>query len=305
MSGNAARPQPKGGRKEPESRRDGGSADSAGSRASSYGKKSDSESYFDSMHRLGRIGMLFAIIILLGIPTALGIYFDALAPLRQIIQAALPLLVIFVPSSLFEVISYTPILGSSIYLTLMTGEVINLKLPVANNAMRIMDTAPGTEEADVISSIAVSTSSFVTVGVVTIGVLLATPLRPILSLPAVSAASASIVPALFGALLVNSLSGDLGGGVRVRGRFAGLAPTIALLLLITLFDAPLSRLLRLDAFAHAEGKGVIMSSFQGFVVILMLPVSYFSTRWLYKKNRIRAFAPEDGSGGALGGDAPL
>jgi hypothetical protein len=257
------------------------------------GAYSESEKYIDSMHTLGRVGMAGAILILLGMPTAIGLYFDSLSSLRQIIQSALPLLFIFVPSTLFEVLTYTPVLGSSIYLTLITGEVINLKLPVANNAMKIMNTEPGSEGADIVSSIAVSVASFVTIAIVSVGVLLAVPLQPFLALPAVSAAFSNILPALFGALVVNAMDSDLGGGIRARGRIKGLIPSAALLVLLFIFDRQVSGFLHLDTLANQPGRGVITSGFQGFVVIAMLPVSYFATKWLYRAGQIRVRLPDE------------
>jgi hypothetical protein len=254
---------------------------------------SDSERYINTMHRLGRLGMCGAILIMLGMPTVLGLRFHALPAAAQTIRAALPLLIIFVPSNLFEVISYTPILGSAIYLTLITGEVVNLKLPVVNNALKLTGAEPGSEEADVISSIAVSVAAFVTIGVVTVGVLLSIPLQPFLTTPAVKIVSVNILPALFGALSVNILGGDLGGGIRARGRLKGFVPSLLVILLLTGFDRQLSALLGLDRLIGQEGGGVIMSTFQGLVIILILPISYFFTKWLYKKRRIHVRLPSD------------
>ncbi|MDR1589217.1 MAG: hypothetical protein LBS51_03380 [Oscillospiraceae bacterium] len=250
-------------------------------------------SYIESMHRLGRAGMLGAIAVMLGLPTILGICFGQLPRLVVIFRAALPLLIIFVPSSLFEVISYTPILGSSIYLTLITGEVLNLKLPVVNNALKLMNVEQGSEESDVVSSIAVCTATFVTIAVVSVGVLLATPFQSLLAAPAVRTASANILPALFGSLVINALGGPLGGGVTVEGRAKNALLPIALVALITLFDRQISVFLRLDRLLGAEGAGVIMTYLQGFVVIATMPVTYFCTKWLYGKNHIRVRLPDD------------
>jgi hypothetical protein len=251
----------------------------------------DSERYIDSMHRLGRRGMLGAILVMLGIPTVLGIYFDALPNFRQIFQTALPLLLIFLPSNLFEVISYTPILGSSIYLTLITGEILNLKLPAVNNALKAMDVEPGTEEADIISSISIAAASFATMAVIAVGVVLALPLKPVLALPSVKIASANILPAVIGTLLASSLTNESGGGIRTRGRVKGIILPVIFVVLITFFDRQISGFLNLDTFLNQEGQGVVMSSFRGVVIILTLPIAYFSTKWLYLRKKIRVYLP--------------
>jgi len=113
------------------------------------------EQYFKSAHKFGRIGGSIALIIMFSMPIIAGLYFNAMPSFLQIIMASVGLLAIFVPVAISEVISYTPVLGSSIYLTLVTGNVTNLKVPVANNALKLMDVQYGSEDADVISAIAV------------------------------------------------------------------------------------------------------------------------------------------------------
>jgi hypothetical protein len=129
-------------------------------------------SYLNDTHRLGRFGIVGAIIVFLALPTALGLYFHALPPLSQVLAGSVGLLAIFIPISISELIAYTPILGSSTYLSTITGNVLNLKVPAVQNALRQVDVEPGTEEADIVAVIAVSASAFVTVIVLVAGVLL-------------------------------------------------------------------------------------------------------------------------------------
>jgi hypothetical protein len=252
------------------------------------------EDYINSMHRLGRAGVLGAIAVMLGIPALLGICFGQAPAPALILRTALPLLIIFVPSNIFEVITYTPILGSSIYLTLITGEVLNLKLPVVNSAMKMMNAEPGTEESDVVSSLAVCAATFVAVAMVAAGVILAVPFQPLLSAPAVRTASSNILPAMLGCLLVSVLGSDVGGGVRVYGRPKCAILPAALVALITLFDARISALLRLDKLmGAAEGSAVIISKLQGFVVICVVPAAYLFTQRLYRSKRVVVRLPDE------------
>ncbi|MDR0350679.1 MAG: hypothetical protein LBH64_03910, partial [Coriobacteriales bacterium] len=251
-------------------------------------ERSANERYIDSMHRLGRWGSVGALLIMLGMPTFLGLCFDSLPSLTQIIQAALPLLIVFLPSNLFEVITYTPILGSSIYLALTTGEVINLKLPVVNSVFKDMDVEAGTVDADVISSIAISIASLVVMVIVTIGIVLAVPLRPILALPAVAIASNNLLPAVLGSLLVSMLlTSNLGGNVYAKGRLKGLILPVAILALLVCFDTQISVFFHLDTLLGRENSGVLMSVLQGFIIIVILPIAYFNTKWLFKRGKIK------------------
>lgn len=53
---------------------------------------------------------------------------------------------IYIPVGISEALSYTPILDSSTYLTFITGNIMNLKLPCAVNAMKLTNKEPNTPE---------------------------------------------------------------------------------------------------------------------------------------------------------------
>jgi hypothetical protein len=234
------------------------------------------------MHRLGRIGIIGALFIFLGMPTLLGAWFNIFPGLLRILTSSAGLLAIFIPICFSEMVAYTPILGSSIYLSTVTGEILNLKLPVAVNAMRQANVQQGTEAADIVAAISVCVTSLVTLVVVTAGVILLIPLQPVLTLPAVRTASANILPALFGALSLAVLGNNIGGGIRAPGRLKGAILPAILVAALTLVDN-----LVVKNFDY-------MTQLQGFVIIAMLPVVYFSTKALYKKGSIKVILPEDG-----------
>jgi hypothetical protein len=235
--------------------------------------------YLNSMHRLGRIGILGAVVVFLGIPTILGVYFNAMPSIIQVFTGSIGLLAIFVPICISEMIAYTPILGSSIYLSTITGNILNLKLPSAQNAMKTEDAAAGTEEADIVSTIAVSVATFVAIVILVLGVILMIPLQPVFAIPAVRAATDNILPALFGALALSLFSNDLGSGIKTRGRLKGAILPAALVIALTIVDIRFVK--NLD----------FMSSLQGFVIVAMIPVSYFWTKHLYKKSSIAVILP--------------
>ena len=62
------------------------------------------------------------------------------------------------------------------------------------------DTAYITEEGEIVSTVAIAVSSIVTMVIICLGVLLITPLTPILDAPVLAPAFAQILPALFGGL---------------------------------------------------------------------------------------------------------
>ena len=247
-------------------------------------EKTDQEKYFDESHRLGRIGIIGAVFVLLGMPTILGLVFDSMPSFVQVIQSSIGLLAIFLPITITEVISYTPILGSTIYLTLTTGEVTNIKMPAVINALKIANVESGTEDADVISSIAVGVASFITIVIVTVGVVLMIPLQPLLTQPSVMVATSNILPALFGTLALALLTKDLGGGIKAEGRMKGMIIPVIIMIALTLVD----NLIIIPTMGIS-----IISTFQGVLILLMLPVAYYGTKYLYNRGKIKVILPEN------------
>jgi hypothetical protein len=216
---------------------------------------------------------------MIGIPTIVGIYFNALPSLIQVITTAIGLLALFVPGAVSETIAYTPILGSSYYLAQITGNIMNLKVPVATTALQLLDVEQGTEDADIVCTIAVSVSSFVTTLIIFIGVLLILPLQPILTLPVVKVASGYIVPALFGSLTLGSISSNIGGGVQTKGRMFGALPGIVIMAVIYIVTMYILK------------QPMIMALYQGIIMLVLLPITYFSTKGMYKKGLIKVYLP--------------
>ena len=74
------------------------------------------------------------------------------------------------------------------------------------NAMENAKVKPGTEEGEVVSTIAIATSSIVTTVIIAVGVFLLAQLTPILNSPVLKPAFDNILPALFGGLGVVYIS---------------------------------------------------------------------------------------------------
>jgi hypothetical protein len=86
------------------------------------------------------------------------------------------------------------------YLSFVTGNISNLKLPCALNALENAKVNPQSEEGEIVSTIAIATSSIVTTIIIILGVCLLIPLEPILSNEALTPAFDQMLPALFGSL---------------------------------------------------------------------------------------------------------
>ena len=118
--------------------------------------------------------------------------------------------IIYFPSSIVEFLIYTPMLGvGGSYLSFITGNVTNMRIPCAMNAAEIAKTEAGTAEHEIITTLAVATSAITTTAVIVIGVIALTPLQPVLNNPTLQPAFDYVVPALFGALGLKYFSKSL------------------------------------------------------------------------------------------------
>ena len=106
-----------------------------------------------------------------------------------------------------ETVTFVPMLGAGgAYLGFVTGNISNLKLPCALNALEQNGVSAASEEGEVVSTIAIAVSSIVTTVIIIIGVICIVPLTPILEAPILEPAFAQILPALFGGLGVAFIS---------------------------------------------------------------------------------------------------
>jgi len=163
--------------------------------------------YIDSVHSFGRRWNIFVMIMLIAYPVAAGLIFRAGPDWHGFAMGLVATAPMYWAVAVVETITYVPMLGAGgSYLSFVTGNISNLKLPVALNALEQADVKASSEEGEVISTIAIAVSSIVTTIIIIIGVILITPLTPVLNAPVLAPAFAQMLPALFGALGVVFIS---------------------------------------------------------------------------------------------------
>lgn len=165
-------------------------------------KKNTNKTYFDRVHSWGRISTISALCVLLMFPIAITIYLDVSPSVTSILQGLLKLIPTYWTVAVVEVIVYTPMLGAGgTYLSFVTGNIANLKLPCAINAMEGAKVKANSEEGEVISTISIATSAIVTTIVLAIGIIAFAPfLTTFTNSALLKPAFAQVLPALFGAL---------------------------------------------------------------------------------------------------------
>ena len=163
--------------------------------------------YIDSVHRDGTIWNLAVMALLIAFPIAVAIVFQAAPDLGALVVGLISTAPMYWAVGVIETITFVPMLGAGgSYLSFVTGNISNLKLPCAINALEQNEVSASSEEGEIISTIAIATSSIVTTIIIIIGVICIVPLTPILEAPILEPAFAQMLPALFGGLGVAFVS---------------------------------------------------------------------------------------------------
>ncbi len=160
-------------------------------------------SYIDRTHMWGRIFSVTALCVLIAVPTLICLHYNVWPSANQVFSGLWKVLIIFWPTAVLEIVVFSPMLGTgATYLSFVTGNISNLKLPCVLNSRELAKTKPGTEADEVISTIAVATSAITTTVILAIGVIALAPFLSKITAPGSFFAPAfnQVLPALFGAL---------------------------------------------------------------------------------------------------------
>ena len=165
------------------------------------------ENYLNSVHKAGAVWNIGIMILLMAFPVLLCFIFGVKPDWKGLSMGLIATAPMYWAVAVIETFTYIPMLGAGgSYLSFVTGNISNLKLPCALNALDQAGVKANSEEGEIISTIAVATSSIVTTLIIVLGVILIVPLMPVLESPVLEPAFAQILPALFGGLGVVFIS---------------------------------------------------------------------------------------------------
>ena len=222
-------------------------------------KTNKNMTYMDSVHRDGRIWNLSVMVVLLAFPAVLCLIFGAMPNWTGVLKGLIATASMYWAVGVVETVTYIPMLGAGgSYLSFVTGNISNLKLPCALNALENANVKAQSEDGEIISTVAIAVSSIVTTLIIILGVILIVPLNPILSAPAIKPAFDQMLPALFGALGVVFVSKN-----------------------VKLAAAPVILMLFAFVFVPALNAGTV-----GIMVPVGVVFTLIYARILYKKNWI-------------------
>ena len=173
-------------------------------------KKNNNMTYLESVHRDGKVWGIIICILILSLPVAVSLIFNTSPDWQAFAKGILAVLPMYWAVGIVEIFTYVPMLGAGgAYLSFVTGNISNLKLPCAIDAMERANVKASSEEGEIISTIAIAVSSIVTTFIIILGVILIIPLTPILEAEVLKPAFAQLLPALFGGLAVVFVSKNL------------------------------------------------------------------------------------------------
>ncbi len=215
--------------------------------------------YMESVHKYGRIWGIAVGLVLLAFPLILSLIYRTLPNFDVLWKGILATAPMYWAVGIVEIFTFVPMLGAGgTYLSFITGNISNLKLPCAIDAMERANVKATDEEGEVISTIAIAVSSIVTTLIIIVGVICIVPLTPILEAPILVPAFDMILPALFGGLAVVFISKNLK---------LSIAPVIIMLLLFV--------------FVPALNESTV-----GIMVPVGVIVTVIYARILYKKGKL-------------------
>ena len=214
-------------------------------------------SYMDSVHRDGRIWSFSIMALMLLYPIAIMLVFGAVPDGKGLLMGLIATAPMYWAVGIVETFTFIPMLGAGgSYISFITGNISNLKLPCALSAMEQMGVKANSEEGEVVSTIAIAVSSIVTTVIIILGVILIVPLTPVLNAPVLEPAFAQILPALFGGLGVVFVS---------RSWKIAIAPVALMMILFV--------------FVPALNSGTV-----GIMVPVGVLLTLIEARVMYKKN---------------------
>ena len=167
----------------------------------------DTNTYMNSVHRDGRIWNIGMMLLLILFPVSVAFLFGVAPDWGALALGLLATAPMYWAVGIIETFTFVPMLGAGgSYLSFVTGNISNLKLPCALNALEQNEVSASSEEGEIISTIAIAVSSIVTTVIILVGVICIVPLTPILEAPVLEPAFAQMLPALFGGLGVAFVS---------------------------------------------------------------------------------------------------
>ncbi|MCC0628098.1 MULTISPECIES: hypothetical protein [unclassified Clostridioides] len=158
------------------------------------------EEYLPFMIRYGRLTLSLGIIAALVPGIILSFGFGLMPPISALLASTMAIVSMSAPNYIIEPVSYSPILGiPGTYMSFLSGNISNMRLPCSIAAQKAAEVESGTEEGSIISTIGIAVSILVNISILTIGVVLGGSVLSKIPAEVVEKLNL-ILPALFGSV---------------------------------------------------------------------------------------------------------
>ena len=155
--------------------------------------------YLPKMHRIGKVIGVLAVVASFMPALALGLFYGLWPDWAALGTAALTAISSFGVLWFVEPLSYYPVVGPmGTYMAFVSGNISNMRIPCASMAQVSAGVEPGTEKGSIIATIGMGVSIVIN----TLGVIAGQAILSALPAAVNNALSNYLLPALFGALIV-------------------------------------------------------------------------------------------------------
>lgn len=153
------------------------------------------------IHSFGRGSSAILCLLMFGFPVLVSAVTGIWPDIARIWPAFLAVFLALLPWYPAEFFGYMPVMGpGAMYLSYITGSITNLRMPSTVGTINILGIKPNTDLCHTLAIIACAGSIVTSILILAAGMLLATPLQPILNAPTLQPAFDYVLPALFGGL---------------------------------------------------------------------------------------------------------
>ncbi|MBQ7046626.1 MAG: hypothetical protein IJN85_02640 [Oscillospiraceae bacterium] len=164
-------------------------------------------------NRMITVWAILSLLVMFAYPVCACIIFKTAPDFFNLIKGILPMIVALYPGAIACVFLYIPLIGKTgAYLGFLTGNISNIRLPCAINAVGQLRGDASLEEKDTVSTLSVAASALTTIAIISFGLLYVynygdaflgaeSKINPVFQ---------QVLPALFGALSYKYFKKDKG-----------------------------------------------------------------------------------------------
>ncbi len=158
--------------------------------------------WYGPVNRIGRVTLVVAMALSFLPFLYLLVVYDAMPPLAAVGMGVFNVAAAFVAGWVVEPISYFPALGTAgTYMGILAGSIGQMRVPAALVAKNVAGTAENSQEAEIVATCGIAGSVFMNCIATTVTALAGAFIVASLPQYVLSALSAYILPAIFGAVL--------------------------------------------------------------------------------------------------------